>query len=113
MTLEERIKKLENELAVLKHEGKKGNVWKQVKEEFQKDFNSFSWVDEWSFTDKNGNVNNCSWDMEETQNVSSAIGTIVRITLKKKRLDRLEESDREVTTSIVKDILEIMKRERR
>ena len=116
MTQEERIKKLENEISVLKDELKKtrkANVWKRVKENFRSKLESFNWVYEYSFMNADGEGGECNRSMTETGYISQAIGTIVRVTLKRRGLNYLEDSDEEKAIEITKQILEIMEKERR
>lgn len=114
MTQDERIIALEKEVSNLKEElqrTRKANIWKKVKRKYEKDFDKFSWIDKWNSTDCNGK----SISFENFRNVSycmpQAIGTLVRIALKKKSLNSLEEQDFEKADRITKNIIEIMKRE--
>ena len=50
--------------------------------------------------------------MYEKYNLSQAVGTIIRITLKRKGVNYLEDQDKEKAENITKQILEIMKKER-
>lgn len=114
MTQEERINKLESEIFNLKEElkkNRKANVWKKVKDKFTDDFNSFNWTHIHSFTNYDGVENTFKSEMIESYHISQAIGTLVRITLKRKGLNYLEESDSEKAEKITKEILEIMKKE--
>lgn len=115
MTQEERIQKLEEELTSLKDElkrNKKANVWKKVKDKFSKEFNSFDWVDIFNTTNFDGNPITFTKSMNEAYHISSAIGTLVRITLQRKGLNYLKECDEEKAEKITKEILEIMGREK-
>lgn len=115
MTQEQRIETLENEIANLKEElkrNRKANVWKKVKDKFTKEFNSFNWVYTQKITDCNNEeliIDNRNID--ESYHVSQAIGTIVRIVLKRKGLVYLEDEDTEKAERITKQILEIMRKE--
>lgn len=116
MTQEERIYELEKEISSLKEElrkNRKANIWNNVKGKFIEELESFNWIDEWSFKNNKGEIIEHNNKINETHNISSAIGTIVRVTLKKKRLNYLEENDEEKATYITKKILEIMENERR
>lgn len=115
MTQEQRIENLEYELSNLREElkrNRKANVWNKVKGKFSKEINSFDWVDEWSFTNSEGKIVKHNTDVMEAYHIAQAIGTIVRIVLKRRRLNYIEESDEEKATNITKQILEIMKNER-
>lgn len=112
MTSDERIEKLENELANLKEElarNRKANVWKKVKDKFIKEFNEFNWTYKYNFTNYKGEPIEFVSDMNETYHISQAIGTIVRVVLKKKGLNYLEAEDEKKATVITKKVLEIMK----
>ena len=114
MTQEERIHNLEQEILNLKEElrsTRKANVWKKVKNKFANEFGSFNWIHRHAFTDCNNTPKECITQMNESYHISQAIGTLVRITLKKKGLNYLEESDLTKAEKITKEILEIMKRE--
>lgn len=114
MTQEERIANLENELSNLKEElnkNRKANIWKKVKDKFESDFNKFNWIHTHTFTNYSGEKVTHKKDMIESYHISQAIGTIVRITLKRKGLNYLEEQDKEKAEKITKEILEIMERE--
>lgn len=115
MEQEERIKNLEQEVLNLKEELKrtrKANVWKKVKNKFENDFNNFNWMRIETITNyKNEKIEHKTY-MNENYHISQAIGTLVRITLKKKGLNYLEESDTEKAEKITKEILEIMKKEK-
>lgn len=115
MTQEERIKKLENELVGLREELKKtrkANVWKRVKENFRSELDSFNWVYEHSFANVDGELVECNRSMTETGYISQAIGTIVRVTLKRRGLNCLEDTDEEKAVEITRQILKIMEKER-
>ena len=114
MEIEQKVKYLENEVEYLKNELKrtrKANIWKKVKDKFANEFNSFNWIyvrhtincDEEPIVFKD--------NMNESYHVQQAIGTIVRITLKRKGLNYLEEKDIEKAEKITKEILAVMKRE--
>ena len=114
MTQDERIANLEQEIRNLKEELKstrKANVWKKVKNKFVEDFNSFNWIDKHTFTNCDDVLMEHKKQMNESCHISQAIGTLVRITLKRKGLNYLEESDINKAEKITKEILEIMKRE--
>lgn len=116
ITQEERIKKLEAELAGLREEVKKtrkANVWKKVKENFRTELESFNWVHEHSFTNVNGERIESNRNMRETEHISQAIGTIVRVVLKRKGISWLEDEDKEKAMKITEEILKIMENERR
>lgn len=115
MTQDERIMNLEQEVLNLKEElrrTRKANVWKKVKDKFINDFNSFNWRYEWHSINCKEEPISIKNDMNESYHISQAIGTLVRITLKKKGLNYLEESDVDKAEKITKEILEIMKREK-
>lgn len=116
MTQDERIATLEREILGLKEElrkNKKPTVWKKVKENFRKEFDSFNWVDEWNFTNIDGKLITQKNDMNESYNISQAIGTLVRIASKRKGVNYLEESDFDRAIRMTQQILEIMQNERR
>jgi len=115
MTQEQRIKSLENQVMNLKDEikrNKKANVWKEVKEKFIQEFNSFNWVNEHKMVKCDGETVTFKHNMDESYHISQAIGTIVRITLKRKGIVYLEEKDIEKAERITRQILEIMKKEK-
>lgn len=115
MTQEERIKNLESELASLREEFKKmrkANVWKKVKENFRTELDSFNWVHKHCFTDADGKQIESNQSMLEAEHISQAIGTIVRVTLKRKGLIYLEDTDEEKASEITRQILKIMEEER-
>lgn len=115
MTQEQRIINLENEISKLKEElkkNRKANVWKNVKNKFEEDFRSFDWTDVWSFTRDDGETISRETNINETEKISQSIATIVKISLKKRSINYLEEQDEEKATNITKQILEIMKKER-
>lgn len=115
MTQEERIKNLEQEVKSLKDElkrNRKTNVWKKVKDKFSKEFNSFDWVDIFNTTRYEGSPITFTKYMYEGYHISSAIGTLVRITLQRKGLNYLKECDEEKAEKITNEILEIMKKEK-
>lgn len=72
-------------------------------------FFSFDWTDEWSTTGCEGQPISFKREMNESYHIAQAIGTLVRITLKKKGLNYLEENDMNKAEKITKEILEIMK----
>jgi len=114
MTEQERIENLEKEVLSLKEElrsSRKADVWKEVKNQFADEFNSFNWIYRHTFTNCNGLVMEHRNDMNESYHISQAIGTLVRIVLKRKRLNYLEESDTDKAKRITKGILEVMKKE--
>ncbi len=114
MTQEERIASLEQEVMNLKDElrrTRKANVWKKVKNKFSSDFNSFNWTYVHMFTNCNNEKITHKKDMNESYHISQAIGTLVRITLKKKGINYLEEGDEIKVEKITKEIIEIMKKE--
>ena len=115
MTQEERIINLENEVSSLKEElnkNRKANIWKKVKDKFSQEIKSFNWTYIHKTTGYNGEELVFKTDMFEEHCLSQALGTIVRVTLKRKRLNYLEEIDTEKAEKITKQILEIMKNER-
>lgn len=115
MTQEERITSLEQEILALKDElrkNRKANVWKKVKDKFSEEFASFSWVDVYNSVNCDGNPLRFTRNMNENYHISQAIGTLVRITLQRKGVNYLEESDEEKAEKITKEILEIMKKEK-
>lgn len=115
MTQEQRIINLENEISNLKEElkkNRKANVWKKVKDEFGSELNNFNWTDVWSFTRNDGETISRETNINETEKISQSIGTLVRITLKRKGLNYLEEADLPKAENITRQILEIMKKER-
>lgn len=114
MTQEERIANLEQEICNLKEElrsTRKANVWKKVKDKFTKDFNYFNWTYVSNIVDYASRPIEFRDFKNESYHISQAIGTLVRITLKKKGLNYLEEGDIDKAEKITKEILEIMKRE--
>lgn len=115
MTQEERIKQLEQEVFNLKEEvqkNRKANVWKKVKDKFVKDFDNFNWTYEWHSTNCAGEPLCIKRDMNESYHISQSIGTLVRIALKRKGLNWLEQEDEERAKEITEKILEIIKKER-
>lgn len=86
---------------------------KKVKEKFSSEFNSFNWVHVHSTTDCNEKTLSFQTTMNESFKIAAAIATIVRVCLKRKGIIYLEEQDEEKATNIAKQILEIMKNERR
>lgn len=115
MTSEERILNLEKEIANLKEElnkNKKANVWKKVKDKFSSDFNSFNWTHIHNTTDYNGNSLTFQRSMNESDKISTAIATIVRVSIKRKGINYLQLEDEERATDITRQILEIIKNER-
>lgn len=115
MTQEERIANLEQEISVLKDElkrNRKANVWKKIKDKFENDFNSFDWVYIHNTTNCCGEPITFKRDMIERYHVSQAIGTLVRITLKRKGLNYLEEQDIQKAEKITEEILSIMMNEK-
>lgn len=115
MTQEQRIINLENEISNLKEElnkNRKANVWKKVKDKFSAEFNSFNWTFVHKTTDYKGKELVFKHDRVESYHISQAIGTIVRITLKRRGLNYLEETDLQKAEEITKQILEIMKKEK-
>ena len=116
MTQDERIATLEREILGLKEElrkNKKATVWKKVKENFREEFDSFNWIDEFNFTNTDGKLITHKSGMNESYNISQAIGTLVRIASKRKSINHLEESDFDRAIKMTQQILEIMKNERR
>ena len=114
MTQEQRIETLESEIANLKEELKrtrKINVWKKVKDKFTKEFNSFNWIHIHNTTSYNEEPITYKRNIDESYHVSQAIGTIVRILLKRKGLNYLEDEDTEKAERIIEKILAIMKEE--
>lgn len=114
MTQDERIRNLEQEVLSLKQELKstrKANVWKKVKDKYTKELNSFDWIHKHSFTDYEGKLIEHTSNMNESYHISQAIGTIVRVVLKRKGINYFEEKDMYKAEKITKEILEIMKRE--
>lgn len=112
MTQEERIQKLEDELFSLRKElnrNKKINVWREIKSKFENDFNSFDWEYVHCTTDCNENPVEYRKKMTETYNISQAIGTLVRISLKRRGLNYLEEDDKEKAEILITNILKILK----
>lgn len=114
MTENERIVALEKEVSNLKEElqrTRKANVWKKIKRKYEKDFDNFNWTDKWNITDYNGEAISFDNFRNVSYCIPQAIGTLVRITLKKKSLNSLDEQDFEKADRITKDIIEVMKRE--
>ena len=115
MTNEERIAQLESEVLALKEDMKrnrKANVWKRVKDKFSSEFNSFNWVDTHKIMRYDGEPITFKHNMIENYHIQQAIGTLVRIVLKRKGLNYLEETDEQEATEIMREILEIMKERR-
>lgn len=111
---QEKIKELEKRIAYLEQERKmnrKPSIWADIKKEIQDDCNEFKWIDKWSFTDCNDKLVQKENKIYEGDTVASAIGTLIRCTLKKKRIALLEESDREKASRIAHSIVEIIKNE--
>lgn len=89
MTQDERIRNLEQEVYSLREELKstrKANIWKKEKNKFINDFGSFNWTYIHTFTICNEEMIEHKTNMNEEYHISQAIGTLVRITLKKKGL---------------------------
>lgn len=115
MTAEERIAQLESEVLTLKEDMKrnrKANVWKKVKDKFTAELNSFDWVDIHKTTRYDGEPITFKHNMIENYHIQQAIGTLIRITLKRKGLNYLEEKDEKEATEMMKEILEIMRKRR-
>lgn len=115
MTNEERITQLESEVLALKEDMKrnrKANVWKKVKDKFSSELTSFDWVDIHEITRCDGTPITFKQNMIESYHIQQAIGTLVRIALKRKGLNYLEETDKEAAEEMMKEILEIMKKRR-
>ncbi len=115
MTNEERIAQLESEVFALKEDMKrnrKANVWKKVKDKFSLELNSFNWVDIHETTRYDGKPITFKQNRLESYHIQQAIGTLIRIALKRKGLNYLEETDEEEATEMMKEILEIMKKRR-
>ena len=105
--LEQEVIKLKDELA----EKRKANVWKKIKNKYSEDFRSFNWTEIHNLTNCESNPIQLKKYLNEEYHISQAIGTLVRITLKKTAVNRLEETDEEKADNITKQILEIMKKE--
>jgi len=114
MENEQRIAILEQEVIKLKDElaaKRKANVWKKIKNKHSKEFRSFDWTEIHKTTNYKSEPIQFEKYMSEEYHISQAIGTLVRITLKKTAINRLEETDEEKAESITQQILEIMKKE--
>lgn len=108
------IQELERRIAFLEQERKlnrKASVWGDIKNELDNDFNTFKWTDKWSYQNCNDELIQREEEYNEANTVSSAIGTLVRCTLKKKRIALLEEDDKAKATRIAQGIIKIMKDE--
>ena len=105
--LEQEVIKLKDELA----EKRKANVWKKIKNKYSEDFRSFDWTEIHNLTNCESNPIQFKKYLNEEYHISQAIATLVRITLKKTTVNRLEETDEEKADNITKQILEIMKKE--
>lgn len=105
--LEQEVIKLKDELA----EKRKANVWKKIKNKYSEDFRSFNWTEITHTVNCESAPIQFKQYMSEEYHISQAIGTLVRITLKKTAVNRLEETDEEKADNITKQILEIMKKE--
>lgn len=115
MTDKERIIKLEEEVNNLKEQinkNKKSDIWNEVKEQFKNEFESFNWEDVWKFIDYKGNYQEIVTPINESYKIETSIRTIIKIVLKKRRLNTLTENDKNIMIDITKQILEIMTKER-
>lgn len=115
MTDKERIIKLEKEVNNLKEQinkNKKSDVWNEVKKQFKNEFESFNWEDVWSCIDVKGNYQEITTPIDESSKIEMSIRTIVKVVLKKRKLNTLTRSDKNIIIDITKQILEIMTKER-
>lgn len=83
----------------------------KVKDKFADEFNSFDWIDIFHTINCYNEPITIKKNKNESYHIQQAIGTVVRITLKRKGLNYLEEKDMEKAERITKEILAIMKRE--
>ena len=110
---DEKIKQLERRIAFLEQDrkmNKKSSIWADIKKEIQDDCDKIQWKDLWTCTD-NERLIQREEQFYEGDTVASSIGTLIRCTLKKKRIALLEESDREKASRIAHSIIEIIKNE--
>lgn len=115
MTDKERIIKLEKEVNNLKEQinkNKKSDIWNEVKKQFKNEFESFNWEDVWNCIDVKGNYQEITRSINETDKIEMVIRTIIKIVLKKRKLNTLTENDKNIMIDITKQILEIMTKER-
>ena len=111
MTDKEQIEELKKRIEILERRNKenaKAIIWKDIKEEFTEEFNKFKWTDKWSFTNCNNKLITRDDEINNKHEVESAIGTLIRCALHKKRIAQLEEKDKEKARNITKSILEIL-----
>lgn len=87
-------------------------MWKKVKDKHKEEFKSFDWIDIFNTTDSNERPVTFKHYMNEEHHTAQAIGTLIRITLKRKGINYFEESDIPRIEKMTKEILEIMKKER-
>lgn len=116
MNEKEEIETLKKRIEVLElkdKEKRKANIWKEVKEKFTKELDNFNWIHIHTYRNIEGHLITNEKSMIENYHVSQAIGTIVRVVLKRKGLVYLEEKDREKAENIARQILEIMEKERK
>ena len=114
ITEKEQIEELKKRIEVLERKNKenaKANIWKDIKEEFGEEFDKFRWIDKWSFTNCNNKLITHEKEMNNKHEVESAIGTLIRCALRKRRITLLEEEDKEKARNITKTILEILVKE--
>jgi hypothetical protein len=115
MTDTERIIKLEKEISNLKEQiskNKKSDVWNEVKKQFKNEFESFNWEDVFKFTDYKGKYQETVTPINESYKIETSIRTIIKIVLKKRKLNTLTENDKDIMIDITKQILDIMTKER-
>lgn len=101
--LKEKIKTLEQQ----QQKNKKADVWADVKAEFKNDFEKFQWIEDWSYN-RDGKTEIMHQSRYYVNDVATAIGTLIRCTLKKTRLKHLEEKDKSTVREITKQILNVL-----
>ena len=114
MIEKEQIEELKKRIEILERknrENSKANIWKEIKEEFSEDFSKFRWIDKWSYTNCNDEIITRENQINNKHEVESAIGTLIRCTLHKRRIAFLEDKDKQKVRNITKSILEILLKE--
>lgn len=111
MTDKEQIEELKKRIEILERRNKenaKANIWQSIKEEFITEFEKFKWTDIWTYTNYKDELITQKTEINEKNKVESAIGTLIRCALHKKRIALLEDKDKEKARNITKSILEIL-----
>lgn len=111
MTEKEQIEESKKRIEILERksrENAKANIWKDIKEEFSEEFSKFKWIDKWAFANCDNEVITSENEINNKYDVESAIGTLIRCALHKKRIALLEDKDKEKARNITKSILEIL-----